>query len=306
MKKSTKILTAVLVLLGVVYAIQRLTYTTSTTENSNPFSKFDTSKVNKITVGNPLNGKEVVIARESHGWFIVNPLQFPANKSQINLLLSAVASNPSASVVSDNLADTLAYGLGAGAPTLTIAENDQKQILLRVGNVTPDFDGCYVEKYGDRKILDLTRNIRSFATQSLSDWRDKQIFDFVLENIQAADFAIGDTLYHFIHNDTSWQVNGNEIPLTKVQDIVGNFIGTMAMDFVDTSLAGEKNLVDFGFSLANGTREAGKVMTLAQQTFVLNSTNGQTYLIGSLIADDLVKGLREINRDYLNTGTAKK
>lgn len=306
MKKSTKILLGALVLLGVIYAIQRVTYTTSTTENSNPFSKLDTSKVDKISISGMSAGKDIVIVRESHGWFITNPLHFSANRSQVNLLLSAIASNPSASVVADNLTDSLAYGLSANAPVLTVSENNQKEISLRIGNVTPDFDGCYVEIKGANKILDLTKNVRTYVAQSLSNWRDKQIFDFTLENVQAADFAIGDTLYHFLHRDTLWQVDGQDVPLTKIQDLIGDFVGTTSIDFVDTSLSDEKPLVDFEFSLANGMREAGKVTRLAGQTLISNSANGQTYVIGSLIADNLERGLREIYQDYLNKETLKR
>jgi len=304
MKKSTKILIAVLVLLGAVYAIQRLTFTTSTTENSNPFSGFDTSKVSQISISS--DERETVISRESRGWFIVSPIHFPANRSQINLLLSVIAANPSASVVADNLMDTLAYGLGTNAPTLKVSDRNQKEITLRVGNVTPDFDGCYIEMDGSGKILDLKKSIRGYVGRSLSDWRDKQIFDFTIENVQAADFAIGDTLYQFLNIDTVWQVNGNNIPLTKVHDVIGNFIGTTAIDFVDTSISEENSLVDYGFTLLNGTRETGKVTKTREQTLVSNSAYGQIYVIGSMVVGDLQNGLREIGRDYLNKATAKR
>ncbi len=306
MKKSTKILIAVLILLGVIYAIQRFTHTTSTTENSNPFLKFDTSKVNKITVNNHADGKEIVIVRENRGWFITNPLRFLANQNQVKLLLSAIASNPSASVAADSLTDGLVYGLGAVAPTIGISSYDQRQISLRVGNVTPDFDGCYVEIDGRRKILDLAKNIKTFATQPLDDWRDKRIFDFTLDNVQAVDFAIGDTLYHFLRMDTVWHINGHAVPLTKIREVIGVFIGAMAMDFVDTSVSNEVPFMDFGFSLGDGMREVGKVMRLGQQTFVSNSANNQTYIIESLIGDDLERGLREIYQDYLNETTLVK
>lgn len=311
MKKSTKILIGVLVLLGIVYAIQRLTFTTSTTESSSPFSTFDTSKVNQISITGSSVGREILIARENRGWFIVNPIRFPASRSQINLLLAAIAAKPSASVVADNLTDSLAYGLSVSAPTLKISENIQKEISVRVGSVTPDFDGCYVEIDGNNKILDLTKNIRTYVAESLTNWRDKQIFEFSLDDIQAADFSLGDTLFHFLHHDTAWQVNGNNLPLTKIQDVIGNFIGTMATDFVDTSLSGKNSLIDFGFSLLNGTREAGKVMKLpaaapAEQAYVSNSANDQTYVIGSPIVDNLQKKLRGISRDYLNKEETRK
>ena len=300
MKKSTKILIGLLVLFAAVYAVERLTYTSSTIENSNPFSKIDTSKVSRIAISFPPGGKEIVIEKESRGWFIVNPLRFPADESEINLLLSSVGSNPKASVVADNLSDSLSYGLNSAAPTLRISENIQKEISLRIGDATPDFDGCYVELVGNNKILNLSRNIRTYAAEALTDWRDKRIFDFRFADISAADFAFGDTLVHFLHRDTIWQINGNNIPVQRVHDVIGDFIGTRAMNFVDSSYSGAKSVVDYGFSLVNGGRVAGRVMRLADQTLVSNSSNGQTYVIGSLTSDNLERGLKGISKDYLN------
>ncbi len=300
MSKPTKILIGVLVLLGIVYAIQRLTFTTSTTENSNPFSKLDTSKISQISIASQQDrsGKnQVVIARESHDWFIINPIRFPANRGEVSLLLSAIASNPSASTVADNLTDSLAYGLSETAPVLKISESDRNEISLRVGTVTPDFDGCYVEINGNKKILDLTKNLRTFAAQSLINWRDKRIFDFTFEDLQAADFALGDTLYHFFHRDTLWQINGVKISEAKVREVIGDFIGTMALDFVDTTLSGETSLVDYGFSLSNGTRIAGKVMNLAGQEYVSNTAADQVYLVSNVLSNNLEDGLRGIKKD---------
>ena len=306
MKRSTKILIGILVLLGIAFVVQRITYRTSTTENSSPFSKIDTSKVIQISIARGLGGEETVIDREGRGWFIVSPMRFPASRSEVNLLLSAVAGDPIASVVSDNLVDSLAYGLDAQAPILSLSENGQEGVSLRIGNVTPDYDGCYVEIVGDRKILDLAKNLRSYAAESLTNWRDKRIFDFSLGDVQAADFALGDTLYHFMHVNTAWQVNGRDVPNAKVHEVIGDFIGTMAIDFVDSSFSWGDSAIDYGFSISGGARDTGKIKSSTAQAYISNSSVGQTYVIGSVILESLERGLREISRDYLDKGTAKR
>ena len=306
LKKSTKILVGAIILFGVIYAIQRLSFTTSTTENANPFAKLDTSKINRISITGAVGEREIIIARESRGWFIVSPIRFEADRSEINLLLSAIAGNPPASVVADNLSDSLAYGLGEDAPSLGISENIQNGISLRVGSVTPDFDGCYIELKGSTRILDLTKNIRTYVSQSLTNWRDRAIFEFRLEDIREAIFNLGDTTYHFTHVDTGWQMERVNIPAARIREVIGDFMGTMALSFVDTALSMEKSSMDYEFIIANGSRQSGKLMKESDQTYVSNSANDQTYVAGSLILDNLERGLREISRDFLKNGNSKR
>ncbi|MGO9481231.1 MAG: hypothetical protein ACLP05_05565 [Candidatus Kryptoniota bacterium] len=157
---------------------------------------------------------------------------------------------------------------------------------------------------GKSKILDLNSNIRTLAAESLTDWRDKNIFPFHLDDIRAVDFAISDTLYHFFHRDTTWQLNGNNMVPWKAEDILGSFIGMNALGFIDSSISGQTELLDYGISFVDGSRMTGKVMKLTvsglagQQVCISNSANNQIYIISSVLPDNLERGLREIKRSY--------
>lgn len=296
MSKSTKILFGILIVLGVIYVVQRLKSTTSTTENARPFSGLDTSKVKQFSIS---SAKEIAFARQESRWVIVSPIHSPADQRQVSILLSRIASDPSASVVADNLSDSLAYGLGPASPTLLFQQNDGRTVSFRLGGATPDFDGCYIQIGGETKVLSLTTNIRTLADQTLTDWRDKKIFSFGLGDVQSVDFALEDTLYHFFHRDTVWQVNGTGIPTTKADAIIESLVNTMAIDFIDTAISNEKSLLSYGISLSDGERITGRIAKLAEQTCISNSANNQTYVASPLLLDDLSQGLREIREDYL-------
>ena len=308
MSKSTKILVGALIILGVVYVIQLLTSTTSTTEKSKPFSSLDTAKIQQISVD---FGKKIVLGKQESRWRIISPINFSADQGQVSLLLSRIASNPSASVVADNLSDSTAYGLGASAPFVSFQQSDNKTVSLRIGNLTPDFNGCYIQLAGENKVLELSTNIRTLAGQTLTNWRDKKVFDFNLQDVQTIDFAVEDTLYHFFHRDTVWQVNGVTVPEMDARDIAESLIGSMALDFVDSAVSHPKSLLEYGISLSNGKHFAGKIFELAEsrpssgsrpwsgQVCLSNSANNQIYVISSMLPDDLKQELREIRKDYL-------
>lgn len=302
MSKSTKILIGVLVILGIIYAIQQVTFTTSTTQNSNPFAKIDTSKIVKISVD---YGRRIVIDREAGQWTITSPIHFPAAVGQVNLLLSRVGSNPSATVVADNMSDSSAYGLSSSSPLLELAEANGKSVSVRVGDVSPGFGGCYVRLGNERKVLELSTNIRTLVGQSLSNWRDKQIFSFPESDVEAMDFTVGDTLYNFFHRDTVWQVNGTDLPEMRVDDVLGSLVGTTALGFIDSTVNESRDILNYGITLSNKEHLTGKIFTLAEskgsfkQTCLSNSANHQVYIVSSMLPTTLKQTLRAIHRSYL-------
>ncbi len=296
MSKSTKILLGILIILAVIYAVQRLTSTMTTTEKSTPFSGLDTSKVNRVSI---VTTKGIVIVKQEGRWLIISPIHYPADQGQVSIILSRIAANPSASVVADNMSDSSAYGLGPDSPTISIQQIDGRTVSFRLGAVTPDFNGCYVQFHGEMKILNLATNIRTIAGESLTDWRDKEIFSFSVNNIQSIDFIVGDTLYNFVHRDSVWQVNGTGIPLTEVHDLIGSLINTTAIDFIDTAVSVKNALLGYKMVLLNGERLEGSIVKLAEQTCISNSANNQTYVVSPMLPDNLKQKLKEIRQNYL-------
>ena len=302
MSKSTKVLVGVLVVLGIIYAIQRITSTTSTTQTSRPFAGIDTSKVESISID---FGPRIDLQRSGGLWKITSPIRFAAAPSQVNILLSRVAANPAATVVADNLSDSSAYGIGSSSPLLKLADANGKSVSVRVGDVSPDFNGCYIQLAGKNKIMELSANIRTLVGQSLSNWREKKIFTFGTSEIDAADFALGDTLYHFFHRDTLWRVNGTDIPEMTARNVVESLVGTTALGFVDSTVDESGTLVDFGITLLNREHITGKIFELTEpkgslpQIYLLNSANHQVYIVSSTLASDIEQALRMIYSDYL-------
>jgi Domain of unknown function (DUF4340) len=303
MNKTTKALIILLALLGGIYAIQSLTSRTSTAETVNPFNGIDTSRVNQIAVN---FGREIAITKTGEHWMITSPLMFRADPEQVSLLLARIASNPSASVAADNLNDDAAYGLGNGAASAIIGTSDGKSLDLRIGKVTPDLDGCYIELGGEKKILQLSTNLRTLVGESLTDWRDKRIFDFRISDIEAVDFALGDTLYHFFHSDTTWQVNGVNIPAARAHEIIGSLVASNAIGFIDSTMTPSNVIVDYGITLGDKSHVAGQIFKSAESEIsfgelcLSNSANNQVYTVSSSLPGNILEGLRALQKDYLS------
>lgn len=302
MSKTTKILIAVVVVFGVIYAVQRFTSSNSTTENTKPFAGLDTANVNLVEIN---FGRKIVVKRENSGWMITSPVRFPADPGQMSLLLTRLASAPTATVVADNLTDSSAYGLGGNAASASFGTSKGKTVSLRIGDVTPNFDGCFIQIKGNRKVFQLSTNLRTLVGQSLTNWRDKQIFNFSPSDVEAADFALGDTLYHFFHRDTTWKVNNINVPESEASRVVEGLLGTTALGFIDTTLAPSKVLIDYGVTLDNKQRIAGQIYKSAGsevgfgQLCLSNSANHQIYTVSSTLPQTILRQLRELRLNYL-------
>ncbi len=302
MNKTTKTLVVLIVILGGIYAIQRFTSKTSTTDTVKPFGGIDTSSINRVEVN---LGREIVVEKIGGRWTITSPLRFPADPGQMSLLLTRIASNPSASVVADNPLDSTTYGLGAGAAYASFGMSNGKTIAMRIGDLTPDFNGCYVQLAGEDKILQLSTNLRTLMGQSLSNWRDRKVFHFGVSGIETIDFALGDTLYHFSHSDTSWQVNGIDVPEMKARDIVTSLLGTSAMGFIDSTVVPSSVIIDYGITLTDKEHIAGQIFKSAEsevsfgQLCLSNSANNQIYTVSSTLPATILEGLRELQAVYL-------
>ncbi len=302
MSKTTQLLIAVLAILGGIYLVERLTSKTSTTETVSPFAGLDTSSINRVQVN---FGGEIVIERSGDRWMITSPLDFPAAPGQISMLLARIASDPSASVVADNLTDSSAYGLGGEAGFASFSDADGRKIAMRIGNLTPDFNGCYIELMGEKKILQLSTNIRMLVAQSLTNWRDKRMFRFNLSEIESVDFALGDTLYHFIPSDSVWEVNGTDVPATNARDIVESLLGSTALGFIDSSVSPSTVILDYGVTLTNREHLTGQIFKSAGsevafgQLCLSNSADNQVYTVSSTLPAGILRGLRELQKNYL-------
>ncbi len=302
MSKTTKILIAVVVVFAAIYAIQRFTSRNSTTETSRPFADIDTARINLVKID---YSRDITIERKDGSWDITSPVSSPASPGQMSLLLTRLASDPAATVVADNLSDSSAYGLGNGAPFASFGTSAGKNVAMRIGDVTPDFSGCYVQIQGDSKVYQLSTNLRSLVGQPLSDWRDKQIFNFSVSNVEAVDFALGDTLFHFFHRDTTWKVNDIHVPQSEAEGIVGGLIGSRALGFIDSTITPAKVIIDYGITLNTREHIAGQIFKSAEseatvgQLCISNSADHQTYTVSSTLPQTLLQQLRELQTDYL-------
>ena len=296
MSKSTKILIGVLVILAAIYFIQRLTSRTSTMVQTHPFSKIDTANVSEFTIR---NGRDIVLDRERGEWVVTSPVRCRADRGEVGMLLTGIASNPEASAVTDNLQDTTAYGIGSDSPSLTIRTGDGKEINLAIGNVTPDFGGCYIRFPGDDQILELSRNMRSIVGENLTGWRDKKIFDFDASDVKSMKIAVGDTNYNFERGDTVWLVNGSVVPMVTGEGIVQSLTGTYAIDFIDSAESAGNSSITYSLTLSDGIVNAGKIFKVAEQVCLTNSATGQIYVVSSVVPDNLRSELRSLRTTYL-------
>ncbi|HEY9165047.1 MAG TPA: DUF4340 domain-containing protein [Candidatus Kryptonia bacterium] len=294
MKKSTKILVAAVLVLAAGYLIQRFTSRTSTTARTHLFAGLDTSTINEIS----LDGRFAIrLKREQGRWMLESPVANPADQGQVEMLLSKISTDPSGFAVASDLSDTAAYGFRSS--TLTVKTSGGKVVSLNIGGTTPDFEGCYVQVAGESKVLELSENLRTFVDEPLKDWREKRIFTANLSDLQSVEFEVGDTLYHFVRQDTVWEVNGRQLPSSRITEPTESLVGVEAMDFIDSVVSAANTLVEFEFSESSGRQVSGKIFKVAELDCLSSSATNQVYVVSPTLPENLLRSLRQIRKDYL-------
>ncbi|MGC8652750.1 MAG: DUF4340 domain-containing protein [Candidatus Kryptoniota bacterium] len=283
MSKSTKIILIILLVLAAIYAIQRLTGRTSTTESKKLFTAVDTSKVDSIFIKEKAT---ILLARTSDGWQILTPINYPADEGAINLFLSKLDPSMKATIVADHLTDSYAYGLDSGAVNLSLRGKSGKILEMLVGNSTPDFTGCYIQVKGYPQVFEIPENLRSVILKTVTEWRSKQIFRFSFRDIKAGNFSIGDTLYQFVKIDTAWHLNKRKVSNELVENIFSQLTGLSAIDFVDSSISNDNRpLIEYSISLNNNNNVSGKVFKTSANTILTVSTSQTEFVISPTFVD---------------------
>lgn len=277
MSRSTKIILVILFILVGIYALQRFTQRSSTTEYKKLFAGVDSSKIDSIFINEQ---SPILLARTSNGWEILKPIYYPADAGEVNLFLSKLDPSVKATIVAEKLTDSSAYGLDSGVISLSLSDKSGRILEMNIGKSTPDFEGCYAQVKGYPQVFEIPENLRSVLHRTVAEWRSKQIFPISFEEIRAGNFSIGDSLYQFVRTDTVWLLNKRKVPSEIVTGLFTRFVGLSAIDFVDSSTNSWNNpYIEYSLTLNNNNNISGKIFKTSTNTYLTTSTSQTTFVI---------------------------
>jgi hypothetical protein len=181
--KKLLILVGILVALGTYvyfYEIRGKEQREKKEEESKKLLQLDADKVTRVSL---LRRKEpqIVFAKSGGSWKITQPIQTNADSTSVDGLVQSLAGATSDRTIENP--DLAKYGLKDPSVTVTVEEGGKKQ-TVRFGE--KDFSGgnVYVAKGNDPKVYLVSDSPYVKATQSVGDFRDKNIF---ATNMEGAD-----------------------------------------------------------------------------------------------------------------------
>ncbi len=188
MNRSTKILSLLLVLLGIgYYVISKKPWRTAS-KAADAFAVKDTASVNKIFMANKM-GQRVLLERTANNTWLVNG-KIPADEFKIKLLLGTLHDLQIQMPVPPTMHNTIIAQLASKGVKTEIYANNELIKTIYVGSETADKTGTFMLMEGEDQsyVIQIPGFVgfltpRFFITEI--KWRSKLVFDIPADQIQS-------------------------------------------------------------------------------------------------------------------------
>ncbi len=134
--------------------------------------KLDRASITRVELKKK-DAEPIVLAKGNSGWQIIEPKPLGADQSSVAGVLSTLSALNSEREVEDKASDLKQFGLDHPAVEIDIAEKDNKNQRLLIGDDTPAGGAVYAMLAGDSRIFTIARYNKTSIDKSLDDLRDK-------------------------------------------------------------------------------------------------------------------------------------
>ncbi|HZL38392.1 MAG TPA: DUF4340 domain-containing protein [Tepidisphaeraceae bacterium] len=250
--RTTVILAAVLLAAGVFFFIATRSsdntasdQATTSKSDAKGHALFDvkTDKLEKLAI-RPDKGAPIEVARADGKWKILQPVDWPAESSKVESILSAVANLRSRGGVEMNSSNAASTGLDH--PRFVIqAFGDGKRITLDVGNHSALGNDLYV-KAGDAKQADLVaagtlgQDLANGSDKLLDSLRSKQLVSVPEADVRQAQFVRRSGRLVLEKQGEDWQIEQPvKLPAdaSEASSLLDTVTGLQAAEFSDEAAA---------------------------------------------------------------------
>jgi Domain of unknown function (DUF4340) len=184
MKKQTAVAVAVFAALGLTYlATREKQISIGVTQFKIPSLKVE--DVDKIEVR---GARSLTLSRESSGWVVFDPAkpsaQFPAEQSEVQSTLEALAALKSLDFVSDSSEKHAVYEVDDASGVSVSVSGRVAPLRLVFGKVSKS-RGTYVRKAGEAAIFSTSSPAAYQLKRGIADWRKKSISTAALSEVDS-------------------------------------------------------------------------------------------------------------------------
>ena len=164
----------------------------------------DRDKVRTIEVQR--GAEKIRLSKEGENWALEVPLQEPADQSAVSSLLSSLETTEAQKFVAEETEDLPQYGLSTPSVVVRLQEEGEDQWkVLELGKKAEGEEEHYLARNPDRSaVFTVPKSILEKLTQKLWEFRDKDVIDVDLDEIDKVIFHRGDLEIQARREDYKW------------------------------------------------------------------------------------------------------
>jgi hypothetical protein len=149
----------------------------------------DKAKVEELSVG-PAGGEQVRVVKEGEGWRLAAPLQAPADKSEVDALLSSLETLEMQEVLGETPGDLAPFGLAAPKTTVSVrVQGATEPLTLLVGEKTPDGGALYAKRAEQARVFTIPSYLEGTFGKKAADLRDRSLLHVKRDDVKSLAVA---------------------------------------------------------------------------------------------------------------------
>ena len=236
MNKTIKILLAVFaVLIAIYFLFFRSSEKVSTEKIDAKLFVADSSKIDKIEIVK--NSETVVLEKVNNQWKLTQPIDYPADTSNVYLMLSDLKNFTLESVASENPVKFNGYLDSVNNAKITTYQEGKPLGTFILGKSQAN-DNSYIKKPEENRILLASNLTAALFTKTSKDYRNKFMFSIPTYSVNSVSFKSTDSnnvdMTVTKSGENKWTIGGDSVSSSVMEGFLNILANFNTDDFKDT------------------------------------------------------------------------
>ncbi|KXK53255.1 MAG: hypothetical protein UZ05_CHB002001146 [Chlorobi bacterium OLB5] len=236
MNKNIKILLAVFaVLITVYFLFFRTGEKVSTEKIDAKLFVADSSKIDKIEIVK--NSETILLEKVNNQWKLTKPVEYPADTTNVYLLLRDLKNFKLESVASENPVKFSSYLDSVNNAKVSTYQEGVLLGTFILGKSQAN-DNSYIKKPEENRILLASNLTASLFTRSAKDFRNKFILSIMPYSVNSVSFKSTDSnnVDFSVTKDTAgkWNISGDSVSFSVMEGFLNLLANFNTDDFIDS------------------------------------------------------------------------
>jgi hypothetical protein len=273
----------------------------------------DKTKVEELSVATG-GAEEVRVVKEGEGWRLTAPLQAPADKSEVDALVSSLESLQMEEVVAEAPGDLGPFGLATPTTALSVrVQGASEPVKLLVGGKTPDGGALYAKRAAQARVFTIPSYLESTFAKKAADLRDRDVLHVKRDAVKTLSVTGPQGAYALARDERGEWAFTAPFPTRAGRWSVDGLLGTLenlrfdsvaaeqAADLKKFGLASPARTVTLGLAEGGVKKlEIGAKVAGEENKYYAREAGGTLVaVVPGAVADDLAKGMGELRAKRL-------